>query len=99
MAFGVCVRMVITMSYTELQYKHVKGLKQYRCGWCAELIEKGERQVYRTYVFCGDFCTDRMHLECEEAMKKTPHDDLVDGWAPGDFKRGDKNELLKQIPS
>ena len=82
------------MSYTELQSKHVVGRKRYRCDWCDEWIEKGEKQLYRAFVFQGEFGDGRMHLECEAAMDKTPRDDLVDGWLPGDFKRGEKECVI-----
>lgn len=77
------------MSFTLLTNKHVTGRKQYRCSWCDELIEKGEKHLYYTSVYYGDFQTTRMHLECEAAMDKTDRDELIDGWEPGSYKRGD----------
>lgn len=75
------------MSYTELSYGHRKARKTYRCEWCYERIIKDEKHLYRSYVNSGEFQCGRMHLECEQAMKATPADDLLDGWSPGDFMR------------
>ena len=82
------------MSYTELKATYPKGRKKYRCEWCDEQILVGEKHFYRSFIIDGDFNTGRMHLECEEAMKKTPNDDLMDGWMPGDFKRGEMTNDL-----
>lgn len=77
------------MSYTELQSRYVVGRDWHRCSWCDGRIEKGEKQRYRAYVFQGEFTTDRMHLDCEVAMKKSSRESLEDGWMPGEFKRGE----------
>jgi hypothetical protein len=76
------------MSYTKIKSGHPKGRKDYRCEWCDESIPKGEKHFARTYIFDGDFNSGRMHLECEAAMHKSPHDELAEGWLPGDYKRG-----------
>ena len=76
------------MSYQEISCSEPKARKEHRCEWCNEKICVGEKHFQRTYVFEGDFNNGRMHLECKAAMEKTPHDELIDGWMPGDFKRG-----------
>jgi len=76
------------MSYTELKYNHPVGRKQYRCEWCGEIINTGEKHLYRSYIFEGRFNSGRMHLECEFAMSKVNRDELSEGWMPGDYPRG-----------
>lgn len=75
-------------SYTELKYTEPKARKEYRCIWCNEKILIGEKHAARTYIFEGDFNSDRLHLECATAMQKMPHDEICDGFMGGEFKRG-----------
>lgn len=74
--------------YTELSITTPKARKEYRCVWCNEKILIKEKHVARTYIFERDFNSDRMHDECFAAMKKTPHDELCDGFMAGEFIRG-----------
>lgn len=76
------------MSYTELTCKVVKGKKEYRCEWCNENIATEEMHNYRSYIYEGQFSEGRMHPECWTAMSRAPAYELVDGWMPGDYKRG-----------
>lgn len=76
------------MSYVELKAYHPKGRKDYHCEWCGQLIPKGEKHLYRSYIFDGDFNSGRMHLECEKAMHKTPSQELQEGWSFGSMERG-----------
>jgi hypothetical protein len=76
------------MSYTELSSRSVTVRANKSCAWCAHRINTGERAQYRAYKFDGDFVTDWMHPECNEAMKNFPDQiSLMDGWIPGDFPR------------
>lgn len=75
------------MSYTELSSKDVVGRKNYRCIWCGEVIEIGMKHNTRSYVFEGDFRSERMHLECKKMMSKMPHDEICDGFLPYSFER------------
>lgn len=75
------------MHYVELKTTYPTGKKDYRCSWCGQKINKGEKHLYRAYVYDG-FTTDRMHLECEKAMTKLDPYDYEDGWSPGQFERG-----------
>lgn len=75
------------MSYVELRSGFIKPRKKHRCEWCAEWVELKERCFYRVYIFEGEFNHGWMHCECKLMMEKTPHDDLIDGWNPGDFDR------------
>lgn len=84
------------MSYSELRSGFVKVRKDHYCGWCAEKIPIGERAFSRAYVFDGEINDDRMHLECEQAMRKTPSEDKMDGWLPGDFSRPKAHEARSQ---
>lgn len=75
-------------SYTELKLTTPKARKEYRCEWCYEKIQIGEIHVNRVYIADGDFGSGRMHDECFEASGKADHEDVCEGWIPGDFKRG-----------
>jgi hypothetical protein len=81
------------MSYEEISYVHPKARKEHWCDWCGEKILKGEKHLSRAYKFQGEFMTGRMHLECENSMKKTHRDILSEGWTEGQFKRGETGEL------
>lgn len=76
-------------SYTELKLTTPKAKKEYRCEWCDQKIVVGEKHVNRVYIYEGDFNSGRMHDECFEASGKANHDDVCEGWTPGDFKRGE----------
>jgi hypothetical protein len=75
-------------SYTELSISEPTARKDYCCEWCNEKIPKGLKHFSRSYIADGDFGYGRLHFECVEAMGKADHDDVCEGWTPGDFKRG-----------
>lgn len=77
------------MSYEEIKSSHPKAKKQYTCIWCNGKIEIGEKHLSRAYKYEGDFQSDRMHLECEQGMNKSPHDIIAEGFLPGSFERGE----------
>jgi hypothetical protein len=77
------------MGYTEISSSHPVGKKDYACEWCDEKIPKGEKHFQRFYIWEGDKNNGRMHLECEAAMDKTPNENKMDGWIPGEPKRGE----------
>jgi hypothetical protein len=56
---------------------------------CNGKIEIGEKHMARSYKYEGDFNSDRMHLECEQGMNKSPHDLISEGFLPGSFERGE----------
>lgn len=86
------------MSYTELKLTYPKAKKEYKCEWCAKKITIGEKHMYRSYIFCGEFNSGRMHLECDNAYKTYPYkDDLIDGWSPGDFSRGEHKYIPESL--
>jgi hypothetical protein len=76
--------------YTEVKAKTPKARKEYRCGWCGQKIEVGLKHFSRAYVWNGDFNTDRMHLECKDAMDRSDTGMLSEGWSPGSFARGER---------
>ena len=76
------------MSYEVISLKQVVARKQYFCVWCYENILKGEKHLSRAYKMEGDFCADRMHLECDKALQSMPHDETCDGFTEGEFQRG-----------
>lgn len=75
------------MTYQEIDCREVKVRKPHQCEWCGERIDRGEKAMYRVYVF-DDFTTGWMHPECFEAMEAADHDLLWEGWQPGDWRRG-----------
>ena len=77
------------MSYTELSTKEVKATrKDHKCEWCATKIEAGSSASHRTYIWEGDFHSEYMHPECKRAMAHAPHEEIMEGWCPGDYPRG-----------
>lgn len=58
------------------------------CDWCGKRIEKGSRAYYTAGVWEGDFFTGYAHPECHHAKSHANRDDLMNGWAPGDYARG-----------
>lgn len=84
------------MSYEEISAKHVVGKKEYSCVWCGEIIKVKEKHLKRFYKMEGEAKSDRMHLECEDAMYKMPWDYLCDGFMQGEFKRGTFNSKARQ---
>ena len=77
------------MAYEEISSSHPVARKDYSCEWCSEKIVKGEKHFQRFYIWEGCRNNGRMHLECEEAMDKSPHENLMYGWCPGDPNRGE----------
>lgn len=75
-------------NYTHLKSTYPKAKKEHRCSWCNEKILIGEQHDYTVGIFEGEFSTQRLHNECSQAQRKVPHDDICDGWFPGEFKRG-----------
>lgn len=73
------------MGYEEISAKYVKGRRTYRCEWCGQVIQKGEKHLTRAYKFEGEFNCGRMHLECEEAMYDDS--DASEGWLFGSNER------------
>ena len=71
-----------------LQYRTVTTRKDHNCGWCDEIIRKGEHARYCKCVDSGIFARFYLHLECDKAMDDTANWVTEDGWMPGDFKRG-----------
>lgn len=64
--------------------------KAHRCAWCNEVIPTATSGVWsRSYIFQDGPQTDWMHPECWSAMGEVDASVLADGWAPGDFARGD----------
>lgn len=76
------------MSYVEFKSTFPKTRKDHNCEWCNELIPKGLKCFYRSYMWEGEFNHGYMHLECYESMSATHSEDLMNGWTPGDFLRG-----------
>ena len=52
----------------EIKNRKVVVRKKHPCAWCGEWVGKGEKAVYRVYIFY-DFMHDWMHPECNQAMR------------------------------
>ena len=62
--------------------------KQYRCWYCGQHIEQGERHGYRAGVESGDFWTMRFHLECDKvASDEKWNEEDYEFHEPGEFVR------------
>ena len=83
--------------FKAISERKVWSLKDRICAWCNEVIPKAENHVYRVYKFESDFQHDRMHLECAEAMKRTPCADLSQGFEEGEFLRGKTPDETEEI--
>lgn len=66
-----------------------KAKKLHRCSWCWEHIKAAETYKRYRWVDGGDAGTEKMHLECYEAMGDLARQE--GGWIeflPGDNPRG-----------
>lgn len=75
------------MSAVELSITTPIARKQYRCIWCGQWIEKGEKHVVFRNIFEGRINADRYHNECHDAML-TDDFDQDEGFTPHSYKRG-----------
>lgn len=76
---------------TELSTKYPKAKTHHYCSWCNERIEMGEKYVYRTLIFQGDFQAQHLHYDCDIAVYdyfKRNDVDLDDGYELGSGVRG-----------
>ena len=67
-----------------------RARKTYRCEWCGEWIEIGEKHGKFVGVHDGDFQSYRIHLECEDYMDQLRvfTEDLDEGFLPHEHGRG-----------
>lgn len=81
------------MTFTQTETKHIpKAAKSHSCSWCAELIP-AKTSYFRWRCFDSqDAGTVKMHPECYAALQKTPRYEVQDGWAPGQFERGQSGD-------
>ncbi len=54
--------------YQNLTHKDVTARKEHRCDWCGEVIHKGEKYHYESFIFDGDFCDWHSHLACSRVV-------------------------------
>ena len=77
------------MSYCLLSETAVRAQKPYRCIWCDQRIEKGERYVRECSIYDGDIQNHKWHPECINACHaeymKTGEEELY----PGENERPD----------
>lgn len=69
-----------------------KTRKPHSCGWCDRIIIAGSAAHYSAGVFEGDFYSQHLHPECAAARDSMSYRDLEDGWSPGDFARGRRDD-------
>jgi len=62
--------------------------KPHHCSWCNELIDVGSRAFKAAWMFEGDFNYGYEHPECKEALQKSNHPWMSDGWELGSMERG-----------
>ena len=73
------------MSFEKIRETVRTARKDHSCIWCNMPIEAGEKYLDRAYKFEGSFYTDKLHLDCNEALGNS--DDL-DGFEPYNQYRG-----------
>jgi len=78
------------MSYRELRHGKIVTTKTKFCDWCGEEISANSECSRVMYLLYGDLTIDYYHIECHNAMEGANIG--VDGWHPGDFKRGSTEE-------
>lgn len=74
------ISMILNVRRIESTYIH------HKCVWCGEKISSHSSAINRVYIFEGDFNSDYLHPECNNALEKA--DNLEDGFDAGSFKRG-----------
>ncbi len=75
------------MSSTSFPDSIRRAAKRYRCYYCDEGIEIGERYGYRAGTSYGDFWTMRYHPECDEYACEHWDQDMWETHEPGEFTR------------
>ncbi len=66
--------------------------KPYRCLWCGERIEQGERHYHFVGSWHGDFQDWRVHTECEVAYRELQRIAPDAELGNGDYQRGSAEE-------
>ena len=74
--------------YTNIRTTTPKARKAYRCIWCYEPIEKGERHTHDVGTFDHRLQDIRFHPECFNALQESLVDSWDDEFSPGDNPRG-----------
>lgn len=77
------------MSWQGISDSYPVARKDYQCVWCPEPIRKGEKHYRYVGTYDGDFQSNRAHLECDDAMKRSDPQYLMDGFGYSDHKRGE----------
>lgn len=71
--------------------KH-KARKEHKCIWCGEKILIGETYSYSVGIFCGEFYSNKMHLDCNKVCCSPENDYCCDGFEAYSYKRGSLEE-------
>lgn len=70
-----------------LQHKEVKCRKRHVCIWCGEDINMGDKAMYFSGIYEGDFQSHYMHPECDSAASRSDIDEY--GFTAYENKRGE----------
>ncbi len=63
--------------------------KKHFCSWCNEDILFGEQYSRWKGLFEGEFQSNAMHLECNDAVNRCPREEMNDfGYPEGEQLRG-----------
>lgn len=81
-----------SMSWQTLSDTEPKARKSYRCIWCGEMIDTGEKHRHQVGRMEGGFQDNRYHTECFEAALQTWREDPDAGFEAYSFKRGTTEE-------
>jgi hypothetical protein len=84
------------VSWTHLRDTFPKARKRYRCVGCWELIEVGEKHLFRTGVMDGAMVSVRWHPECEEYAFSDGNEEYDS--PPGCFTRAEAKAVLAVKP-
>lgn len=63
--------------------------KAHTCEWCGETIEQGEKYIYCTGIYYGDFYAYKLHQECRKAMSREMSEGEYEiEFEPHSYRRG-----------
>lgn len=77
---------------TTLSWEERTARKEHCCSWCGEKILKGEKYKRWTGIYEGEFQSNPMHIECDNACFTYMKELGCDEYTPYMFKRGSTEE-------
>lgn len=76
------------MSYQLLSKTTPRAMKEYRCIWCPEKIEKSAVHVHEVSKYDGELQDNRWHPECWIAAQQWFIEYRAEEFSPHEFERG-----------